>query len=122
MDGNEEAARKLESRIATLSGHLEYFKKRPQENQKEETSKRIRNLQLCVCPIVALIHPNSVRFHRQLELVGKEMEVLNSQGAVRKAFFSANQAGSIKGYQEKVRTASEEVQVRRALDPCNPSD
>ncbi|KAG8946352.1 hypothetical protein FRC04_011898, partial [Tulasnella sp. 424] len=61
MDGNEEAARKLESRMATLSGHLEYFKKRPQENQKEETSKRIQDLQL------------------QLKLVGKEMEALNSQ-------------------------------------------
>ncbi|KAG8891894.1 hypothetical protein FRC01_014458, partial [Tulasnella sp. 417] len=46
MDSNKEAAKSLEARMAALAEHLEYFKSQPQENQNEQTNKRIKNLQL----------------------------------------------------------------------------
>lgn len=46
MDSNADAAKTLESRMATLADHLKYFESQPREDQKEETSNKIRNLQL----------------------------------------------------------------------------
>lgn len=39
------------------------------------------------------------------------VEELNSIGTLRKAFQSASQAEALKGYQEKIRIALEELQV-----------
>lgn len=48
MDSNKEAAKTLESRMTALAKDLEYFKAQPKENQKEETNKRVKDLQLLV--------------------------------------------------------------------------
>lgn len=97
MDSNADAAKTLESRMATLADHLKYFESQPREDQKEETSNKIRNLQL------------------QLELVEKEIKALDSKGALSKAFFSRDNAESLKEFQEQVKTAENELHLLISL-------
>ncbi|KIO31771.1 hypothetical protein M407DRAFT_19280 [Tulasnella calospora MUT 4182] len=98
MDSNADAAKSLESQMATLADHLKYFESQPSEDQKEETSKKIEHLQL------------------QLKLVGEEIEALNSKGAFSKAFFSRDNAESLKGFLEQVKTAENELHRLISLD------
>ncbi|KAG8970161.1 hypothetical protein FRB90_010677, partial [Tulasnella sp. 427] len=92
MDGNQELASRLEARVTSISEHLEHFKSRSRAVQKGETSKRIQDLQC------------------QLKLVMKEMESIQSQSAVSRAFLSADQGVKIKQYMDAVRTTWEELQ------------
>ncbi|KAG9012154.1 hypothetical protein FRB90_006872, partial [Tulasnella sp. 427] len=46
MDGNQDLAKRLEARVASISGYLHHFQKPPREDQKEESSKNILDLQL----------------------------------------------------------------------------
>ncbi|KAG8995954.1 POC1 centriolar protein A [Tulasnella sp. 427] len=98
MDGNQELASRLEARVTSISEHLEHFKTRSRAHQKGETSKRVQDLQC------------------QLKLVMKEMESIQSQGAVSRAFLSMDQGVKIKQHIDTVRTTWEELQLLVSLD------
>ncbi|KAG8910204.1 hypothetical protein FRC01_006469, partial [Tulasnella sp. 417] len=97
MDSNTDAAKSLETRIATLADHLKYFESEPRVDQKKETSKIIQNLQL------------------QLELVEREIKALDSKHVISKAFFSRDNTESLKEFQEQVKAAEGELHVREPL-------
>ncbi|KAG8907072.1 hypothetical protein FRC01_007828, partial [Tulasnella sp. 417] len=91
MDSNTDAAKSLETRIATLADHLKYFESEPRVDQKKETSKIIQNLQL------------------QLKLVEREIKALDSKNVISKAFFFRDNAESLKEFQEQVKAAEGEL-------------
>ncbi|KAG9012151.1 hypothetical protein FRB90_006869 [Tulasnella sp. 427] len=98
MDGNQELANRLEARVTSISEHLKHFKTRSREDQKAETCKRVQDLQC------------------QLKLVMEEMESIQSQGAVSRAFLSVDQGVKIKQHMDMVRTTWEELQLLVSLD------
>ncbi|KAG9037175.1 hypothetical protein FS837_001479, partial [Tulasnella sp. UAMH 9824] len=109
LDSNEEAAKGLEARMATLAKDLEYFESKPRENQNEQTNERVRNLQLLVHRFFFEPGHRSDRPFRQLKLVEEEIQGLKSTDAFTGAFLSRDNAETLKGFQEQIKAIQDEL-------------
>ncbi|KAG8993812.1 hypothetical protein FRB90_000600, partial [Tulasnella sp. 427] len=98
MDGNQDLAKRLEARVESISGYLHHFQRPPPEDQKEESSKKVLDLQV------------------QLRLVEEEIKSINNQSAIKRAFRSADHADTLKQYLDTIRTTCEELQLLVGLN------
>ncbi|KAG8951747.1 hypothetical protein FRC04_005768 [Tulasnella sp. 424] len=98
MGSNQETADALESNARRLSALLEHFEQRSVDPRKDDLTTRIKDLQ------------------RELKSVQHKIEELNGSGVLRKAFSAKDRVGELKGYQETIRTALEQLQLLVALN------
>ncbi|KIO29464.1 hypothetical protein M407DRAFT_21363, partial [Tulasnella calospora MUT 4182] len=98
MKSNEEAAKDLCIYASRLSGILKNFEGRSVDKRRDDLTKYITELQ------------------RQLQLVQYQIEELNSSGTLTKAFFSDDHGRTLKGYQEAIRVALEQIQLLVSLN------
>lgn len=115
MGSNEEAAADLESHARQLFSTLEHFKDGSVEQRRDSLTTHINQLQLFVNFICALEHDTTLTHicpFRVLQQARRRIEELNSSGVLSKAFSASGRAEELKGYQETIRTALEQTQVR----------
>lgn len=120
MNSNEEAAKDLCICASRLSEILKNFQSRSIETRKDDLTKYITELQRSA----ALAPPRPVRrsadqcsAFRQLQLVQRQVDTINSSGTLSKALFADEHASILKGYQEAIRVALNQMQVRGHRDP-----
>ncbi|KAG9024220.1 hypothetical protein FS837_005444 [Tulasnella sp. UAMH 9824] len=94
MGDNEEAAKGLTSHTRQLSNMLQRFENGSVDGNRGELTALIGNLQ------------------RELQDIQQRVTDLNSSSALKKAFSSADRSETLKGYQDTIRTALEQIQVR----------
>ncbi|KAG9041579.1 hypothetical protein FS837_012054, partial [Tulasnella sp. UAMH 9824] len=92
MGNTEEAAKSLTSHASQLANMLKRFENKSTEQNKDSLTSLIGNLQ------------------RELQHVQQKVVKLKSSSVLNKAFSSSDQADALKGYQETIRTALEQIQ------------
>lgn len=98
MNSNEEAAKDLCICASRLSEILKNFQSRSIETRKDDLTKYITELQ------------------RQLQLVQRQVDTINSSGTLSKALFADEHASILKGYQEAIRVALNQMQLLVSLN------
>ncbi|KAG8937582.1 hypothetical protein FRC04_010604, partial [Tulasnella sp. 424] len=98
MGSNKETADGLGSNAQQLSDILKLFENKLVDRPKDDLTKIFIDLQ------------------RELQGVQNNIERMNESGVLQKAFSAKDRAEELKGYQETIRTASEQLQLLVALN------
>ncbi|KAG8967742.1 hypothetical protein FRC05_001921 [Tulasnella sp. 425] len=115
MDSNEETVDALGSNARQLSKILEHFKKGSVDPRNDDLTTLINDLQGFASFLLSgRLHmdTNNRRPFRELRRIQHKIEDLNNSGVLQKAFSAKDRAEVLKGYQETIRTTSEQLQVR----------
>ncbi|KAG8937584.1 hypothetical protein FRC04_010603, partial [Tulasnella sp. 424] len=98
MGSNKETADGLDSNAQQLSDILKLFENGMVDQPKDGLTKIFNDLQ------------------RELQGVQRKIEEMNKSGVLQKAFSAKDRADELRGYQETIRTASEQLQLLVTLN------
>ncbi|KAG9016697.1 hypothetical protein FRB90_002452 [Tulasnella sp. 427] len=101
MDSNQEISKELESSTSRLVGLLEHLDKKTVQHQKEKMASYIN----------AMID--------QLKTIQDQVNMLNPANTLKRVVVTEGHTDTLKGYQESIKAALEEIQLLVSLNTAN---